>query len=451
MKIAITGATGLIGKKIIHSLLREQHSVFALTRSIEKLSEVPEENIFTWSDSEEIPLDAFRGCDAVIHLAGEGIADKRWTEERKKRIWDSRVGGTARVIQALQKLPQNERPKILISGSAIGYYSNSDDPQDENSGAGTGFLSDLCCAWEAEALKAEDLGLRTVLLRTGLVLAEEGGLLEKTAPVILGHGRQWMSWIHIVDYVHFVMRALSREDMRGPFNLTAPQPVTNAEFTKVYAKCKGLPLTVTAPESALKFVLGEMSQAVLSNQKILPKKALSSGFKFKFDSISLALSDLVGQKKITENIFTVKQFVPLNRSQVFSFFSKAENLEILTPEFLNFQIQKKSTPDIEKGTLIDYTLKIHGVPVKWRTLIKEWDPDQSFVDFQLKGPYKKWHHLHTFEDVVGGTLICDYVTFEIPGWIFGKALLPLIRRDVEQIFSFRKKKIKELVLRNQLK
>lgn len=451
MKIAITGASGLIGKKIIHALLRDKHTVIALARSANKLPEVPEKNIFSWSDSEEVPTESIVGCDAVIHLAGEGIADKRWTEERKKRLWDSRVQGTSNLISAFKKLSPKDRPKLFISGSAIGYYANSDDPQDESSKAGSNFLADLCVAWEAEALKAEELEIKTVILRTGLVLSEEGGLLEKTAPVVLGSGQQWMSWIHIEDYVDFVMQTLTSKTIQGPYNLTAPKPVKNYDFTKAYAKCKGIPLTISAPEVALKVALGELAQAVLANQKVLPKKMLDSGFKFKYEDIHQALADLVGRRKLTENLFSAKQFVPLNRNQVFSFFSKAENLEILTPSFLNFHIQKKSTPEIEKGTLIDYTLKIHGVPVKWRTLIKEWDPDQSFVDFQLKGPYKKWHHLHTFEDVEGGTLISDQVTFEIPGWIFGQALLPLIRKDVEQIFSYRQKKIKELYLNGDLK
>ena len=124
-------------------------------------------------------------------------------------------------------------------------------------------------------------------------------------------------------------------------------------------------------------------------------------------------------------------------------------MKVLTPPWLNFRIRRKSTSDIEKGSLIDYQLKIHGVPVRWRTVIREWNPDQSFVDFQLKGPYRKWHHLHTFDDVEGGTLISDEVNFEIPGWIFGNLLLPLVKKDVSEIFNYRQKKIKEIYLQNQ--
>lgn len=451
MKVLVTGATGLIGKKIIHALLRENHQVIALARTPSRLSELPEKNIFAWSDDQVAPIEALRGCEAIIHLAGEGIVEKRWNEERKKRIWNSRVYGTNNIIESLKKIRVEDRPRVLISGSAIGIYKDSNEAQDENSSYGNGFLSKLCIEWESAALKAEKLGLRTVLLRTGLVLSEEGGLLEKTAPIVLGSGKQWMSWIHIDDYVRFVLKVLKTSSMQGPFNLTAPYPVTNEKFTKIYAKSKGIPLTIPAPEKVLKIVLGEMSQAVLSNQKVLPKKILQSGFKFEFEMVEDAMKDLVGHRKLTENLFTATQFVPLNRKEVFSFFSKAENLEILTPPWLNFHIQKKTSPEIEKGTLIDYTLKIHKVPVKWRTLITEWNPDNSFVDFQVKGPYKKWNHLHTFEDVEGGTLISDRVIFEVPGWLFGKVLLPLIKRDVQQIFSYRQKKIKELFLKGDLK
>ena len=170
---------------------------------------------------------------------------------------------------------------------------------------------------------------------------------------------------------------------------------------------------------------------------------ITKRFKFKYVQLDDALKNLLGSASLTQHLFTTKQFVPSGRKDVFSFFSKAENLEVLTPTWLNFHIQKKSTPEIEKGTLIDYQLKIHGVPVKWRTEIREWNPDSSFVDFQLKGPYNKWHHLHTFEDVPGGTLICDEVTFKIPGWIFGNLLLPLIRKDVGEIFKYRQTKIKD--------
>lgn len=451
MKIVVTGATGLIGRKLIHQLMIEGNEVFALARSPEKLPELPPQNVFRWSDDKVPHSTILKNSDAVIHLAGEGIADKLWTSTRKQQLRDSRILGTKNLVQSIQALPPNERPKIFISGSAIGYYANNSESQDETSEAGSGFLADLCKDWEAAALECDNLGIRTVLLRTGLVLAREGGLLKKSGPVILGDGSQWMSWIHIDDVVHMIKFVLANEDAKGPINVTAPNPVSNKAFTEAYAKIKKIPLTLPAPAAILKAVTGDLSQAILANQKVMPSKMLTAGFEFKFTDLETALKDLIGNVAFTENFFSAKQFVPLERQQVFSFFSKAENLEILTPPWLNFNILNSSTPAVEKGTFINYKLKIHGVPVRWRTLIKEWNPDSSFVDFQLKGPYKKWHHLHTFEDVPGGTLISDNVTFVIPGGVLGKALLPLIQRDVETIFKYRQKKIKELQEENLLK
>ena len=154
MKILVTGATGLIGKQITHALMVEGHQVIALSRSPKKLSELPENQIFSWSDDKPVPLEALKNCDVIIHLAGEGIADKRWTNHRKKRIWDSRVVGTNNLIESLKKLEPKNRPSLLISGSAIGYYGDSNAAQDETANHGEGFLSQLCIEWEAAALKS---------------------------------------------------------------------------------------------------------------------------------------------------------------------------------------------------------------------------------------------------------------------------------------------------------
>lgn len=451
MKVLLTGASGLIGRQLSFQLMKNGHSVVALARNPDSLPEIPHNQIFKWSDTAEAPSKAFEGCDAVIHLAGEGIADKLWTSERKKRLRESRVLGTRNLVKAIASLSPDHRPKIFIGGSAIGIYQQTFEAQNEESSFGNDFLSQLCIDWESESIEAQKLGLRTVLLRTGLVLSRYGGLLSKSAPVVLGSGKQWMSWIHINDVVKFIVFALENSKVSGPYNLTSPNPATNQKFTDLYAKAKGIPATIKAPELLLKLVTGEMSQAILANQKVLPKRALEHGFQFEHTDLETALQSLLSQGGITDNFFSTKQFVPLEKPEVFSFFSKAENLETLTPPWLNFHIVDKSTPEIQKNTLINYKLKIRGVPVRWRTLIKEWNPDDSFVDFQLKGPYQKWHHLHTFHKVPGGTLISDDVNFIIPGWIFGKLLTPLIRRDVQQIFNYRQKVIKQLCEQGNLK
>ena len=227
MKILITGATGLIGKRLVHELLKEGHSVFALSRSPGNLPTLPAAHVFSWSDDQVPSAKAVANCDVIVHLAGEGIADKKWTEARKKRIWDSRVEGTKNLVKAIAALNQEQRPKLLISGSAIGFYDNSEKSQDENSVLGKGFLSKLCLEWETAAKDAEQFGLRTVLLRTGLVLSKQGGVLSKTGPIVLGSGNQWMSWIHIEDMIRFILFAIHNTHLSGPYNLTAPNPTTN--------------------------------------------------------------------------------------------------------------------------------------------------------------------------------------------------------------------------------
>lgn len=450
MKILITGATGLVGRELIHRLLINGHEVLALARSPQNLPELPDKNIFAWSDDQAPPAAAIAGCDAIVHLAGEGIVDQRWSKSRKKRLWDSRITGTKNLISAVATLEPEQRPKVLVSSSAIGYYAQGNVPQNERSPLGKGFLADLCAAWESSANEAERLGVRTVLLRTGLVLGKHGGLLKKTGPIVLGDGQQWMSWIHIEDIVRFILFSIESAEVSGPYNLTAPTPVTNVAFTKNFARIAGFPFTISVPKIALKLALGEMSQVVLASQRILPNRAIAAGFEFKYEKLDQALQNLIGDITFIDNRFTTKQFIPLQRKEVFSFFGKAENLEILTPPWLHFHIEKKSTPSVEKGTLINYKLKIHKIPVKWKTLISEWTPDSSFVDNQLSGPYAKWRHLHTFEDVHGGTLISDEVTYRPPGWIFGKLLVPFIGKDIRQIFQYRKTKIKELYQKGPL-
>lgn len=446
MKIIVTGASGVIGRRLIYKLITKGHEVRALARSKASLPELPPKNVIPWSDKDIPNSSDISEADAFIHLAGEGIADKYWTKSRKRRLWDSRVVGTKNLVTAITSLPEDQRPKVFISGSAIGIYGSGNDSRTEDDSPGSGFLSDLCNAWENQAEVAQKQGVRTILLRTGLVLSQHGGLLAKSGPVILGNGKQWMSWIHIDDLVNFIIFSLDKPLMSGPYNLTAPNPVTNAEFTKAIAGAMAIPMTVKTPAFVLKAILGEMSDAILANQKAIPQRTLLSGFKFKYENLKDAISDLLGNNSPLENKFSTRQFVPKPRHEVFSFFGAAENLEILTPPWLNFHITKKSTDTISMGSLIDYKLKIHKIPVRWRTKISEWNPESSFVDDQLKGPYKKWHHVHTFESVPGGTLISDDVTFQMPGGIFGKLVVPIVKKDVQAIFNYRQEKIREIYL-----
>ncbi len=447
MKIMITGATGFIGKAALIHLALKGHEITAVVRRSGAASGLPCKSV-VWDPSTNDPanlISALRQADAVVHLAGEPIAKSRWTDQVKSTIRSSRVDGTRKLVEAIAALPAGERPKILISGSATGIYGDrADEILAEDSVAGDGFLSEVVRAWEAEATKAEALGLRVVRMRTGIVLGVGGGALEKMQPVVLGSGRQWMSWIHLDDVVRFIEFILMRSDLNGAFNLTAPNPVTNTKFTKLYAQATGAIGVLKAPEVSLKLVMGEMAAIVLESCRALPKRAERLGFKFEHAELSSALTEIFPaplELKLSE-----AQFVPRPISEVFAFFSEAKNLEAITPPWLNFHIVKVSTAEMGNETLIDYKLKIHGVSVAWQSKIENWDPGNRFVDRQTKGPYAKWHHTHSFTEISGGTLVRDLVIYRLPGGkvgsLFGSAL---VKRDVHRIFSYRRQKLTEVL------
>jgi uncharacterized protein (TIGR01777 family) len=447
MKIAITGATGLLGRKLMVKLLEENHEVIAICRTKKHVTELPENKVFEWDAlSGEFPANALTGVQAIVHLAGDPVADGRWTKEKKKRIYDSRVVGTRKLIDALAKIPKEQRPSTLISGSAIGIYGDQGDVSlNENSKSGEGFLAEVVVAWEKESMRASELGMRLVHLRTGIVLSRQGGALPKMAPVTLGDGKQWMSWIHVADWENFVTEAIKDKTFAGDYNLTAPHPVTNAEFTKALRSAICFPVPAQVPKIFITGALGEMGSAVLASQRVFPKRALEQGFKFRFTDIDAALANLYKDQSYLESKLEVWQFVPAQIDEVFPFFSAAENLEKITPPWLKFKIEKKSTPEVEENTVIDYKLKIHGFPARWKSKIVDWKPGVQFVDYQLKGPYAKWHHTHTFKKVQGGTLLGDHVIYRIPGSFLGKTVLgQFIKHDVSTIFKYRQKVIHEM-------
>ena len=274
MNIAITGASGFIGRHLLKSLAQAGHSVCALRRHAP-------------------PAES----DVVIHLAGEPVA-QRWTAEARQRIRESRIAGTRNLVDALGRLPR--RPKALICASAIGYYgSRGDEILTESSAPGSGFLPEVCVAWEREAQAAESFGIRVVRMRTGLVLAAGGGALQRMLPPFrmgvggrLGSGRQWMSWIHLEDLTAMFLFAVESQ-VRGPLNGVAPQPATNSEFTRELARMLRRPAVFPVPEFALRLLFGEMADVLLASQRVVPAAAQAAGFRFRFPQLSPALEDLL--------------------------------------------------------------------------------------------------------------------------------------------------------------
>lgn len=300
MRTLITGATGTIGRALEARLEGPTVIVSRDPRTAARL--IPDAEAFAWDGKSDLPVPALEGVEAVFHLAGEPVAEGRWTEEKRARIRESRVDGTRAIVRSLAALPPEKRPKALVCASAVGFYgSRGDEVLTEASAPSEGFLPDVCKAWEDEAWAAEGLGVRVVMLRIGIVLAREGGALAKMLPLFkvglagrLGSGEQWMPWVHVDDVVALFVHAARNESLRGPVNAVSPDPVTNADFTRGVARALRRPAFFAAPAAILRLALGEMADVVLASQRVLPERAVASGFAFAFPSLDDALADLVG-------------------------------------------------------------------------------------------------------------------------------------------------------------
>jgi len=295
--ILITGASGLIGKKLIPALQAQGHTISILSR---RQISIKDANVFLWDVySQTIDKNALKGIDTVINLAGEGIADKKWTDKRKQEIIDSRVMSA----QLLYKTIQDTKTPVttFISASAVGFYGDrGDEVLTEKSDSGTDFLSKCCVQWENAAIQGIELGIRVVKIRIGLILSKEGGALQAMEKPIkffvgapLGSGKQWMPWIHLNDIINIFTKAVEDIKMVGAYNACAPFPVTNELFTKTIAKKLNRPVwPVHVPKFALKAILGEMSILPLMSSNTMVQKLLDTGYKFKYNYLDDALNSI---------------------------------------------------------------------------------------------------------------------------------------------------------------
>ena len=305
MPIVLTGGTGLVGRRLLPALLRTGSPVRVLTRNPGHTPlpaagaepGAPRAESLLW-DGTHAPRAALSGAAAVVHLAGEPVFGGLLTAARRARIHESRIRSTEDLAQSLGQLAPEERPKVLVCASAVGYYgSRGEELLDESKSPGEGFLAKLCVAWEAAAAKAVRHGVRVVSLRIGIVLAREGGALPKIALPFrlglggpLGDGQQWVPWIHIDDLVALVLSALTDPAFVGPLNAVAPAPVRNAEFTRAIAQALHRPAFLRVPGFAVRALLGELAGELLGSRRAVPQRARDAGFRFRHETVSSALA-----------------------------------------------------------------------------------------------------------------------------------------------------------------
>ena len=302
MKIVLFGGSGFLGRRLIPKLLSKVHTVILVSRRPELVGRniVPFVDVKEWSTPEKL-ASVIDGTDAVINLTGESIGTMRWSDARKKKLLASRIETTRSIVEAIGRT--SRKPSVLLNASAVGYYGNvENDNVTENHPPGNDFLADLCVRWEAEASKAEPMGVRVVLPRTGIVLAKDGGALQRMLIPFrmfvggpLGSGKQWFPWIHIDDEIDAMIYALEHSEISGPINLVAPESVTMRRFCFTLGKTMHRPSWAPVPAFILKIILGEMAESlVLGGQKVSSQKLIESGYQFKFSRIDEALAEILG-------------------------------------------------------------------------------------------------------------------------------------------------------------
>lgn len=307
MRVAVTGATGFVGSRLVERLTAEGHQVLVLARNLEKASRLfPKARYANVEIVSYAPLQSgdwqahLSTCDGVVNLAGEPISE-RWTAERKQRILDSRKIGTQKVVEGI--LQANPKPQVLVNTSAIGYYGTSETAAfDEASAPGNDFLAQVCREWEAEAQRVKDAGVRLVILRFGIVLGM-GGVITKMLPPFklfaggpIGSGQQWFSWIHREDLVNLILYALTQSSMEGAFNATAPQPVKMSDFCATFGKVMNRPSWLPVPGFVIETLLGDGAQVVLEGQQVLPKRTQEAGFQYQYPTVQRALTDILANE-----------------------------------------------------------------------------------------------------------------------------------------------------------
>ncbi len=464
MTIFVTGATGFVGRAVALRLRRDGHRLLAWVRSPRRARTVLGADVELVSGPLEGPevRAALGTADAVLHLAGEPVLGKRWTAARKRALVASRVDLTDRLVAEIGRL--DRPPRVLVSASAVGIYGDTGERfVDESSRTGEGFLAELCQGWEGAAARAASDLTRVVSLRIGVVLGRGGGALAELEPLFrrglggrIGAGRQYVPWIHLHDLVEMIARSLTDFRWSGVVNAVAPEPVTNRELTRALAAAVGRPALLPVPAAALRLLVGGGARVLLDSQRVGSSRLERLGFRFAHSDIDSALADLVGDGdvKITRArqvpevpylaarrpryLLEQRTRIAAPPAELFAFFSRPENLGALTPPEMSFAIEGQPPARIEAGSVIDYTIALGRLPLRWRTVIERWLPGVEFVDAQHRGPYRAWYHEHRFAADGDETVMTDRVFYSPPlGWLGRIANRVFVARMLRGIFAFR--------------